>query len=144
MKSWLELRGVKVILGQFKQKIRGCPKCFSQYTGHEEKETDVNIALTLIDLAYQDAYDRAILITNDSDQVPSIRKVLERFPNKKITILIPPHTRECNELIQVASSKAKITTDRLGACLLPETVSDASGHVSEVPHFFVPKKRKNI
>ena len=126
----LELRGVKTILGQFKQKDRDCPKCFTRYIGHEEKETDVNIALALIDLAYQNAYDRAILITNDSDQVPSIRKVLERFPDKKITLLIPPQTRECNELIRAASTKAKITSDHLRSCLLPEVVSDASGHVS--------------
>ncbi len=126
----LELRGVKTILGQFKQKDRDCPKCFTRYIGHEEKETDVNIALALIDLAYQNAYDRAILITNDSDQVPSIRKVLERFPDKKITLLIPPQTRECNELIRAASSKAKITSDHLRGCLLPEVVSDGSGHVA--------------
>ena len=126
----LELCGVKIVLGQFKQKNRDCPKCFARYAGHEEKETDVNIALALIDLAYQDAYDRAILITNDSDQAPSIRKVLGRFPNKKITILIPPYSRECNELIQVASNKAKITSERLRICLLPEIVSDASGHAS--------------
>lgn len=124
----LEHRGVKTILGQFKQKNRDCPKCFAKYVGHEEKETDVNIALALIDLAYQDAYDRAILITNDSDQVPSIRKVLDRFPDKKVTILIPPCSRECNELIQVASNKAKITSDHLRSCLLPEIVNCALGH----------------
>ena len=126
----LELCGVKTVLGQFKQKNRDCPKCFAKYIGHEEKETDVNIALALIDLAYQDMYDRAILITNDSDQVPSIRKVLDRFPNKKVTILIPPYSRECNELIQVASNKAKITPDHLRNCLFPEIVSDVSGHIS--------------
>lgn len=43
----LELHGVKPILGQFKQKERDCPKCFSHYIGYEEKETDVNIALVL-------------------------------------------------------------------------------------------------
>lgn len=125
----LELRGVKTILGQFKQKDRECSKCFARYTGYEEKETDVNIALHLIDLAYQDVYDRAILITNDSEQVPSIRTVLQRFPNKKITILIPPCTRECNELIRTASAKAKISTEHLQKCLLSEVVTDASGRV---------------
>ncbi|MBX7065791.1 MAG: NYN domain-containing protein [Parachlamydiales bacterium] len=125
----LELRGVKIILGQFKQKDRECSKCFARYTGFEEKETDVNIALTLMDLAYQDAYDRAILVTNDSDQVPTIRKVLERFPCKSVTILIPPFTRECNELIRTASAKAKITTMHLQKCQLSEVVSDASGQV---------------
>jgi uncharacterized LabA/DUF88 family protein len=126
----LELRGVKTILGQFKQKDRECSKCFARYMGYEEKETDVNIALNLIDLAYQNAYDRAILITNDSDQVPTIRKVLERFSNKKVTILIPPGTRECNELIRTASAKAKITTEHLQKCLLSEVVTDASGKVA--------------
>jgi uncharacterized LabA/DUF88 family protein len=126
----LELRAVKTILGQFKQKDRQCSKCFARYTGFEEKETDVNIALNLIDLAYQNAYDRAILITNDSDQVPSIRKVLERFPGKKITILIPPCTRECNELIRTASTKAKITAEHLQRCLLSEVVADASEQIT--------------
>ncbi len=125
----LKLTGVKTVLGQFKEKDRKCPECMFQYLGHEEKETDVNIALTLIDLAYQDAYDRALLITNDSDQVPSIRKVIERFPEKEITILIPPLTRECNELIQVASDKAKIIHDHLKACLLPEVITDASKQI---------------
>jgi uncharacterized LabA/DUF88 family protein len=126
----LELRGVKTILGQFKQKNRECSKCFARYTGYEEKETDVNIALHLIDLAYQDAYDRALLVTNDSDQVPTIRRVLERFPNKRVTILIPPCTRECNELIRTASAKAKITAEYLQRCLLSEMVTDASGQVA--------------
>lgn len=126
----LELRGIKTILGQFKQKDRECSKCLARYTGYEEKETDVNIALHLIDLAYQDAYDRAILVTNDSDQVPTIRRVLERFPNKRVTILIPPCTRECNELIRTASAKAKITEEHLQRCLLSEIVTDASGQVS--------------
>jgi uncharacterized LabA/DUF88 family protein len=125
--SALKLCGVKQILGQFKQKDRKCTECRARYIGHEEKETDVNISLALIDLAYQDVYDRALLITNDSDQAPAIRKVLERFPNKKITVLIPPKTRECNELIQVASNKAKITVEQLEKCLFPEIVCDANG-----------------
>ena len=123
----LELKGVKTILGQFKRKDRHCSNCSFRHVGHEEKETDVNIALSLIDFAYQNMYDRALLVTNDSDQAPSIRKVLERFPRKKITVIIPPHTRECNELIKAASNKAKITGNHLERSLLPEVVSDASG-----------------
>lgn len=125
----LELCGVKTILGQFKKKDRKCSKCFAKYNSYEEKETDVNIALSLMDLAYQNAYDRAILVTNDSDQAPTIRKVLERFPSKKVTILIPPHTRDCNELIYTASAKAKITTEHLEKSLLPERITNASGQV---------------
>lgn len=119
----LKLHEITTVLGQFKRKERDCTKCSARYVGHEEKETDVNIALTLLDLAYQDAYDRAILVTNDSDQVPAINKVLNRFPNKKITILVPPHTRACNELIQASSNKAKIIPYHLKRCLLPQMLN---------------------
>lgn len=122
----LQLRNIKPILGHFKQKDRYCLKCLSHYQTHEEKETDVNIALALLDLAYQDVYDRALLISNDSDLAPAIRNVRERFPNKKITIVAPPLSRQCNELIQVASDKMKIRTHHLERSLLPEVIVDAS------------------
>ena len=43
----LGLRAVQPILGHFKKKNRKCPECDHRWTGHEEKETDVNIALYL-------------------------------------------------------------------------------------------------
>jgi uncharacterized LabA/DUF88 family protein len=125
-----KLRGIKVILGQFKKKNRYCSLCSSNFVTHEEKETDVNIALTLFELAYQDLYDRAFLISNDSDQAPAIKKVLEHFPHKKITIVTPPLSRQCNELIQVASDKTKITTHHLERCLSPAIVTDGSRLIS--------------
>ncbi len=92
-------------------------------------ETDVNMALALVSLAYQNKYDRAFLITNDSDQAPAIRMVRNLFPIKKITPIVPPHYRHSNELIQASSDKAKITIDHLKCCLLPETVLDAGGNL---------------
>lgn len=133
------LLGIKVILGQFKKKSRYCSLCSSHSVTHEEKETDVNIALSLFELAYQDVYDRAFLISNDSDQVPAIRKVLEHFPDKKITIVAPPLSRQCNELIQVASDKTKITVHHLERSLLPDIIKDPSGLVSVVrPKEYAP------
>lgn len=122
----LELRGIKVVLGHFKEKDRRCPQCSHHWRGHEEKETDVNIALTLLDLAYQDFFDRAIVITNDSDLAPAIQKTRERFPHKKITTVVPPHYYHSNELIKVSTDKSKIRLEFLEKCLLPEVVTDAS------------------
>jgi uncharacterized LabA/DUF88 family protein len=122
----LRMRNIKPILGQFKEKDRYCPKCFSNSRAHEEKETDVNIALALLNLAYQNAYDRALLISNDSDLAPAIRTVRELFPQKRITIVAPPLSRQCNELIQVASNKMRIRVQHLEKSLLPEVVVDAS------------------
>lgn len=122
----LELRGVKVVLGQFKEKDHRCPQCFHRWKGHEEKETDVNIALALLDLAYQDFFDRAIVITNDSDLAPAILKTRERFPHKKITIVAPSPYNHSNELIKASTDKSKIRFEFLEKCLLPEVVTDAS------------------
>jgi uncharacterized LabA/DUF88 family protein len=121
----LKIIGVKPILGQFKEKNRFCSNCSSYSKVHEEKETDVSIALTLLDFAYQDYYDRALLISNDSDLTPAIRKVHDRFPAKKIILVTPPRSRQCNELIQAAANKYKITDHHLQRSLLPEIVLDS-------------------
>ena len=126
----LELKAVTPILGHFKEKNRKCPKCLHKWTGHEEKETDVNIALFILDLAYQDAFDRAIVISNDSDLAPAIRMIRKRFPEKCITTVAPPHCLHSNELIKASSDKTKIRIEHLERCLLPTVVTDASRLVS--------------
>ena len=121
--------GVKPVLGKFKFKDRRCPDCGHKWHGHEEKETDVNIALAMLNLAYQDRYDHAFLISNDSDLAPAIRMVRRHFPEKRITTIVPPHYFHSNELIQASSEKAKISVDHLKRCLLPPIVYDAGGNI---------------
>lgn len=126
----LELTAVQPILGHFKEKDRKCPDCKYKWTGYEEKETDVNIALFLLDSAYQDLFDRALIITNDSDLAPAIQLTRERFPKKRITTVAPPNYYHSNELIKVSSDKARIRIKHLEHSLLPSTVTDGSGLVS--------------
>lgn len=123
----LELRGALPILGQFKMKDKRCPACYHKWVGYEEKETDVNLASFLIDLAYQNAFDRAIVISNDSDLTPAIRMVRKRFPQKRITTIAPPNYYHSNELIKASSDKARIRQDHLEQSLLPTQIRDASG-----------------
>ena len=54
--------GVVPVMGKFKEKTRTCPDCHQTRIYHEEKETDVNIALALLTGALKDEYDRALLI----------------------------------------------------------------------------------
>lgn len=136
----LELSGVKPILGHFKKKDRRCPDCYKKWTSHEEKETDVNIALFLLKLAYQDDFDRALVISNDSDLAPAIKMVREAFPEKQITTVAPPHYFHSNELIQVSSDKTKIRVEHLERCLLPEVITDPSRLISVFrPQEYTPK-----
>jgi uncharacterized LabA/DUF88 family protein len=126
----LELTAIKVVFGHFKEKDRKCPICYSKWTGYEEKETDVNIALLLLDLAYQNTFDRALVITNDSDLAPAIQMVRKRFPEKRITTVAPPNYYHSNELIKVSSDKARICVKHLECSLLPSVVTDASRLIS--------------
>ncbi len=126
----LELKGVKTILGHFKKKNRRCPECHNKWIGHEEKETDVNIALYLLHLAYRDAFDRALVISNDSDLAPAIQMIRKFFPKKRVTTVAPSHHYHSNELIKVSSDRTKIRVEHLERCLLPLVVSDASGLIS--------------
>jgi len=126
----LKLKQTTPVLGHFKKKDRRCPSCRYKWMGHEEKETDVNIASFLVDLADQDAFDRALIISNDSDLVPAIRIVRKRFPQKRITTIAPPNYYHSNELIQVSSDKARIRCEHLEQSLLPSRSVDASGMVS--------------
>lgn len=125
----LEAHRVTSVLGHFKQKNRSCKSCGAQWVAHEEKETDVNIAITLLRVAQKDQFDRCILVTRDSDLAPAIRAVREDFPNKFVTVVAPPHRGHSAELVEAATDKAKITVEQLGACLLPDVVTDVAGNV---------------
>ena len=74
---------------------------------YEEKQTDVNIALEILDLAYQEAYDTAVLISADTDLIPAIEKTKRIFPDKNFRILIPPGLRYHRELSEVVGGKIK-------------------------------------
>jgi hypothetical protein len=69
---------VNVILGKFKTKQIRCRVQSCTYSGRrtfeapEEKRTDVNIALQLLDDALHDRADTFVLVTGDSDLVPAI------------------------------------------------------------------------
>jgi uncharacterized LabA/DUF88 family protein len=83
----LRTRGVAVTTGEFKPKDTECRECKAVFKAPVEKETDINIALALIQRAPR--YDKAILLTADSDQVPVIRMLKELHPEKTFVSLAP-------------------------------------------------------
>jgi uncharacterized LabA/DUF88 family protein len=84
-----ETVGVKVVYGEFKRKDKRCRLCRGQYQTFEEKQTDVNIALSLFQLAVTDEYDRAVIVSGDTDLIPAIKAVRATFPHKQIGVMLP-------------------------------------------------------
>ena len=119
----LEHSGVKCIMGHFKSKQRTCRSCGAVWTQHEEKETDVHIAARIVVDACEDRYDRAVLITADSDLVPALEIVKARFPKKQLFVAAPPkrfgHARGLKPGME-------LTAGRLAKCSLQDTATDAA------------------
>jgi uncharacterized LabA/DUF88 family protein len=138
----LQSTNVEPIMGKFKEKDRRCLVCGSTWKGHEEKETDVNIALCLMANAVQNQYDRALLVTGDSDIAPAVRMTSTMFPNKEFRLLTPVGRRHSMELLQAVGGKKHCSTMKpvhLQRALFPDEVLDASGKlVAKRPLEYTP------
>jgi len=102
----LEYADIKPVLGNFKPKKivkclnhERCQNCSStqdkkKLQRWEEKNTDVSIAITLLESALRDNFDKCFLLSSDSDFIPAIQRVKEISPEKKIIICPPPLPRK--------------------------------------------------
>lgn len=125
----LSAYGITPVMGQFKNKPRKCLACGAEWISHEEKETDVNLALALLDLAYKNQYDHAFILSRDSDLAPAIHKVKQNFPMKKITVFAPYNYRHSSELMQAADGHKTIKYKHIATSLFPEEIYDAGGNL---------------
>lgn len=117
----LESRGVKIALGKFKPTTKRCRICKRIYETYEEKHTDVNIAIRLFQYAMDDAYDTVMIVTADSDLVPAVRAVRDRFPGKRI-VLITPVGRSSKELGKLCKRRMRMKRKHLESSQLPDIV----------------------
>ncbi|NLE39548.1 MAG: NYN domain-containing protein [Pirellulaceae bacterium] len=134
---------VDIVLGKFKAKqIQGmCPACPfpdpQYFSTFEEKRTDVNIALWMLNDAHHDLCDRMVLVSGDSDLVPAIAMVKEQHPEKVIIVYIPARnaTRGAAvELRAIADKDRLLPLQILKASQFPTQVVDGSGRVIEKPN----------
>jgi uncharacterized LabA/DUF88 family protein len=81
--------GIKTVYGKFRKRSKKCRICHKVYETYEEKQTDVNIAIYLFKLAIENKYEKAFIVSGDSDLIPSIMAIKESFPKKEIGVIIP-------------------------------------------------------
>jgi uncharacterized LabA/DUF88 family protein len=128
----LELEGVKVVYGKFKKRDKKCQVCKRNYRTYEEKETDVNIATKLFQLAIEGRYDIAIIITGDSDLLPAIDGLRATFPGKEIGVVIPIG-RRAEDLKASCDFHMKMKEKHLRSSLFPETINFGTGQKISCP-----------
>ena len=104
----LESSGIHVELGRFKVKYIFCDKCKSMVLKHEEKETDVTIAIKVVEIFLNDDCETGVIVSGDTDLSPAIRKCKILFPNKKIVFSFP-YARKNKELASLAAGSYSIS-----------------------------------
>jgi hypothetical protein len=121
----LAAQGVTIVESKFIKSNRFCRQYGRYCDFHEEKQTDVALAVKVLRDAQRGSIERAILVTAGSDQIPLVRELRQSFPALSVEIAAPPgRMREARELCSVASGFSEISPGRLGTCLLPRNVID--------------------
>ena len=128
----LETTGVRVVEGEFRDRERKCSVCKHIYRGHEEKQSDVNIAVKLFETAIDDVYDLAIIASADSDLVPALKGVRSRFPAKRIGVLFPIG-RKSYHLKQVADFHMRMKERHLRTSQLNDVICLPDGRKIRKP-----------
>lgn len=100
----------------------------------EEKGTDVNIAAHLVNDAHRHLFEKAVVISNDSDLVTPIRIVTKEI-GLPVTV-ISPYGKNNIQLKMVASGIKKIRRGLLNASQFPSRLIDKIGY------FYIPERWK--
>jgi|HubBroStandDraft_3_1064219.scaffolds.fasta_scaffold77392_2 hypothetical protein len=116
---------VEVVLGRYQSKSVACRQCGNIWTSYEEKETDVNIAVSIVSDAAANASDIALIISADSDLCPAIRTARSLNPGRGMIAAFPPR-RSSFEIRSLIRGAFTIGAVDLRNSLLPHAVADLS------------------
>ena len=135
----LQASGVTVKLGEFKNNYRSCKRCSSKWTEHEEKQTDVNLALELLNRAWLKEFDKAIVITADTDIVPVLEMIKRDHSSLELVAAIPQgRYGNAIALRNACHSSVRIKETHLSSSLLPEFVYHEGQLVATRPPRYEP------
>lgn len=126
----LEQTGVIVQLGTFDRPKKYCWDKDDYCKNYSEKKTDVAIAVSLLGDGYEDKYDKAFLVSADSDQVPLAERFRASLPNKRLLHIAPPDRYgEARELADEIGRSFHLTAGRIRQHPLPAEFRDARGRL---------------
>ncbi|KJU82280.1 NYN domain protein [Candidatus Magnetobacterium bavaricum] len=124
---------IEVYYGHFLSHIVRLPlanplpnRTFENVIKTEEKASDVNLAVHLLNDAWSNAYDCAVIFSNDSDFAEAIQLVKKL--NKTIGLIIPPNCNPSQQLLRCVDFKKPMRAGVLSASQLPNPIPDSKIH----------------
>lgn len=99
---------------------------FVEIETYEEKGTDVNLAAHLVAGAFQQQFDAAFVISNDSDLAGAI-SIVQQAAGIPVHVLNPTRRSPSGTLTHVAASTAQLTALDVAAHQMPDPVVRRDG-----------------
>ena len=131
------LECVQIQYGKFTTDDQECSGCRKVTKVHHEKQTDVNIAISLLTDAQEDRFDDAILVTADSDQVGTVGYVTKTYPGKRVIVAFPPGRHSKDLEYPISSKTCHLGQREFEQSQFPSEIKSRSGHPLVRPHSWV-------
>ncbi|WP_034356409.1 NYN domain-containing protein [Helicobacter jaachi] len=123
--------GIDVIEGSFKTKEVFCTHCKHTFIKHEEKQTDVNIAVHIVNDIYRNKAEIIQLISGDTDLIPPLNVA----KNNAFKIhLVVPRKRKVNGFDSIIDKKSKIKIEHLKNSFLGDFYTTKTGKIIKCPY----------
>ena len=126
---------LEIVLGRFQERVAVCRTCGARRITHDEKETDVNIATSLVTDAVVGSLDVAMIISADADLTPAVRAARAMAPRMRFVAAFPPNRRS-DALRRACDASFTLGDARIRAAQLPERVSLPNGHTVARPTYW--------
>mgnify|MGYP001232338937 CR=1 FL=1 len=118
--------------GHYLKKSVRCHSCGAIWDKHEEKMTDVNIAVEMLTDAYCDRFDTALLISADSDLWAPVDRIKTLFPARRIVAVFPPE-RTSERLRSTVHASFTLGRGIIAKSQLPDPVVKPDGFAIAKP-----------
>lgn len=125
----------EIVRGKYIEKPINCPNCHSNFMRPEEKKTDVNISVRMLEDCIKDKVDTLVLVSADSDLIPPLESIKNNYPDKNIKVYFPPsrYSRDIKDFLYTLRKKPvlleknlkrfddSVMQDSVGSYTIPET-----------------------
>jgi uncharacterized LabA/DUF88 family protein len=124
----------KLHLGRYKKKKFKCQNCGYKIKTYEEKESDVRVATGMLVDMFSLRCDITIVVSADSDMIPSVEIIKSFNPTHPVHAFIPPNQKsfalvsKCDTIVWLSRYKARFVQS-----MLPDEVLLENGYVLRRP-----------
>ena len=124
----------KLHLGRYKKKKFKCQNCGFKNKTYEEKESDVRVATGMLVDMYNKRCDITIVVSADSDMIPSVEIIKQAAPEHPVHVFVPPTQKsfalasKCDHVVWLGHYRARFVQS-----MLPENVTLKNGYIVHRP-----------